>query len=41
MDPKPNRPGSQDHVAFIQDPDGYILELTERHSKSGPPVQPS
>jgi catechol 2,3-dioxygenase-like lactoylglutathione lyase family enzyme len=30
--------GSQDHVAFIQDPDGYVLELTERHSKSGPPL---
>lgn len=37
--PQPNRPGSQDHVAFIQDPDGYIIELTERHSKSGPPVK--
>jgi lactoylglutathione lyase len=40
-DPQPNRPGSQDHVAFIQDPDGYLLELTERHSKSGPPVNVS
>jgi len=39
--PQPNRPGSQDHVAFIQDPDGYLLELTERHSKSGAPVQVS
>lgn len=39
LGPQPNRPGSQDHVAFIQDPDGYILELTERHSKSGPPVK--
>jgi lactoylglutathione lyase len=39
LDPQPNRPGSQDHVAFIQDPDGYLLELTERHSKSGPPVK--
>jgi lactoylglutathione lyase len=38
-DPQPNRPGSQDKVAFIQDPDGYILELTERHSKSGPPLK--
>jgi lactoylglutathione lyase len=41
LGPQPNRPGAQDHVAFIQDPDGYILELTERHSKSGPPVQTS
>ena len=38
LDPQPNRPGSQDHVAFILDPDGYTLELTERHSKSGPPL---
>lgn len=41
LNPQPNRPGSQDHVAFIQDPDGYTLELTERHSKSGPPVKTS
>ena len=34
--PQPTRAGSKDHVAFIQDPDGYTLELTERHSKSGP-----
>jgi lactoylglutathione lyase len=39
MEPRPNRPGSKDHVAFIQDPDGYTLELTERHSKTGPPVK--
>lgn len=39
LGPQPNRPGSQDHVAFIQDPDGYLLELTERHSKSGSPLQ--
>jgi lactoylglutathione lyase len=39
LGPQPNRPGSDDHVAFIQDPDGYIIELTERHSKSGPPVK--
>ena len=38
LDPQPNRPGSSDHVAFIQDPDGYTVELTERHSKSGPPL---
>lgn len=41
LGPQPNRPGSQDHVAFIQDPDGYVLELTERHSKSGAPVRTS
>jgi lactoylglutathione lyase len=41
LEPQPNRPGSQDKVAFIQDPDGYTLELTERHSKSGPPVKVS
>jgi lactoylglutathione lyase len=39
MDPQPNRPGSKDHVAFILDPDGYTLELTERHSTSGPPAK--
>ena len=39
MEPRPNRPGSKDHVAFIQDPDGYTLELTERHSKTGPPLR--
>jgi lactoylglutathione lyase len=38
--PQPNRPGSRDLVAFIQDPDGYTLELTERHSTSGPPLRP-
>jgi hypothetical protein len=26
-------------MAFIQDPDGYMLELTERHGKTGPPVK--
>ena len=41
LGPQPNHPGSQDHVAFIQDPDGYLLELTERHSKSGAPVRVS
>jgi lactoylglutathione lyase len=39
LGPQPTRPGSQDHVAFVQDPDGYNLELTERHSKSGAPVR--
>ena len=41
FEPQPNRPGSQDKVAFIEDADGYTLELTERHSKSGPPVKVS
>jgi len=41
LGPQPNRPGSQDHVAFIEDPDGHLLELTERHSKSGAPVKVS
>jgi len=41
LGPEPNRPGSHDHVAFIEDPDGYTIELTERHSKSGPPVKVS
>ena len=41
LEPQPNRLGSKDHVAFIEDPDGYIIELTERHSKSGPPVKVS
>ena len=39
QEPGPNRPGSKDFVAFITDRDGYILELTERHSKSGPPAK--
>lgn len=39
LGPQPNRPGSLDLVAFIEDPDSYILELTERHSKSGPPLR--
>ena len=38
-EPRPNRPGSKDLMAFIQDPDGYTIELTERHTKTGPPVQ--
>lgn len=29
--PKPVRPGSANLVAFITDPDGYEVELTERH----------
>ncbi len=39
LEPQPNRPGSQDHVAFVQDPDGNTLELTERHSKTGAPFK--
>ena len=39
QEPTPNRPGSRDMTAFIRDCDGYTLELTERHSKSGPPVK--
>lgn len=31
--PGPNRPGSKDVYAFIKDPDGYVLELTERNQK--------
>ncbi len=38
-EPGPNRPGSKDLVAFITDRDGYTLELTERHTKSGPPIK--
>jgi lactoylglutathione lyase len=33
--PAPNRPGSKDIYAFIKDPDGYVIELTERHGTSG------
>ena len=36
---QPVRPGSRDLVAFIQDPDGYTLELTERHTLTGPPLK--
>ncbi len=38
-EPRPNRPGSKDHVAWIKDPDGYTIELTERHSLTGPPLK--
>lgn len=38
-EPWHNRPGQPDLMAFIQDPDGYTLELTERHGKTGPPVR--
>jgi lactoylglutathione lyase len=36
---EPNRPGSRDLVAFIKDPDGYMIELTERHTLTGPPLK--
>lgn len=29
--PKPNRPGEKNFTAFILDPDGHEIELTERH----------
>ena len=38
-EPRPNRPGSKDHVAWIKDPDGYTIELTERHTLTGPPLR--
>jgi lactoylglutathione lyase len=34
-DPAPNRPGGKDIYAFIKDPDGYVIELTERHATTG------
>jgi hypothetical protein len=37
-EPQPMRPGSEDKVAFITDPDGYTIELTERHTPTGPPL---
>lgn len=37
-EPQPMRPGSTDKVAFIKDPDGYTIELTERHTLTGPPL---
>jgi hypothetical protein len=30
--PGPNRPGGKDIYAFIKDPNGYVIELTERHA---------
>ncbi len=38
-EPQAVRPGSRDLVAFVQDPDGYTLELTERHTLTGPPLK--
>jgi lactoylglutathione lyase len=37
-EPQPVQPGSKDLVAWIQDPDGYAIELTERHTRTGPPL---
>lgn len=37
--PRALRAGSPDLVAWIRDPDGYSIELTERHSRTGPPVK--
>ena len=38
-EPGPKGPGGQGFVAFIQDPDGYNIELTERHTRTGPPLK--
>jgi lactoylglutathione lyase len=38
-EPQPVRPGSRDLVAFIRDPDGYTIELSERHTLTGPPLK--
>lgn len=40
-EPRPVRPGSRDLVAWIRDPDGYGIELTEKHSATGPPRKKS
>jgi lactoylglutathione lyase len=37
--PGPNRPGGKDIYAFIKDPDGYIIELTERHATAAAVVR--
>jgi lactoylglutathione lyase len=39
QEPAPMRPDGPDLVAFIEDVDGYVLELTERHTLTGPPVR--
>ncbi|NIO07874.1 MAG: lactoylglutathione lyase [Deltaproteobacteria bacterium] len=41
QEPHPNRPGSRDHMAYIQDADGYGIELNERHTLTGPPLKRS
>lgn len=38
-EPGPQGPGRPDLVAFIKDPDGYTIELTERHTLTGPPLK--
>jgi lactoylglutathione lyase len=38
-EPQPVRPGTPDLVAWIQDPDGYTIELSERHTLTGPPLR--
>ena len=38
LEPQPTQPGSQDHFAYVLDPDGHEVELSERHSRSGPPL---
>lgn len=37
--PGPKGPGGVGLVAFIQDPDGYAIELTERNVLTGPPLK--
>ena len=39
QDPKPSQPGSPDLMAHIVDPDGYTIELNERHTLTGPPLK--
>ncbi len=41
QEPRPNRPGSPDLMAHILDPDGYLIELNERHTLTGPPLKRS
>ncbi len=41
QEPKPSRPGSPDLMAHIVDPDGYAIELNERHTRTGPPLKKS
>ncbi|HEX9879718.1 MAG TPA: VOC family protein [Candidatus Binatia bacterium] len=36
-EPHPVLPGSPDLMAHIVDPDGYAIELNERHTPFGPP----
>jgi lactoylglutathione lyase len=41
QEPRPNRSGSRDLMAHILDPDGYLIELNERHTQTGPPLKRS